>query len=64
MNEHRWLDPAYAILRREIPGRWDRLRAHLAEAPVEVQQEFFRVLQQFERMLNEERDKARHPWRR
>jgi hypothetical protein len=60
---NRWIDHAYMILRRHIPGQWDRLRGTLEQAPEDVQMEFFRVVQAFEAEVDKQRRRARMPWR-
>lgn len=61
---HRWLDYAFSIMRREIPGQWNRLRGYMEQAPPDVQEEFFRVMQAFESEVDREKRRARQPWRR
>jgi hypothetical protein len=56
----RWVELAFGILRREIPGQWNRLHGYIAAAPPDVQEEFFRVLQHMEQQL----DRHKRSWRR
>jgi hypothetical protein len=55
---------AMATIGRTLPGRYDRLEAALTGQPIEVQQDFFRVIQAYNQLLTGARRRAREPWRR
>jgi len=59
-----WIQLAFAIIHRELPGRWSALEAHMKDAKPAVQHEFFRVIQAFDDELTTQKHQSRQLWRR